>query len=116
MRSNWLGSLILIAVIALIGMVLLPLLGVLLLVVVGALVAGVGFFLLAPYLAKLPWFRDRIHVRQRGSFRSVHFGRSDFTGYSATERPYQEPAGGRLDHTDVIDVEGRELPTKKEDE
>lgn len=73
----------------------------LLFVVVGiALVAVIVLVFLGPYLMKLPWFRDRIHVYR----------------YTGGGRPYQPDAGSetqherRLDHGDVIDVEGRELP------
>jgi|GEM_PF-5355543 len=73
----------------------------LLFIVVGiALVAVIVLVFLGPYLMKLPWFRDRIHVYR-------------YTGSGRQTRPDSEPEqphGRRLDHGDVIDVEGRELP------
>jgi len=90
---------------------LLPILGVLFIIVIVAILAVVGLVLAAPFLARLPWFRDRIHVRRYGGSASVRFGRD--AGYN----PYQEPPdqrSTRLDQGDVIDVVGRELPSDEE--
>ena len=87
---------------------LLPILGVLFFIVIGLIVVVVGLVLAAPFLARLPWFRDRIHVHRHGGFSSVRFGRDAYTTY---EEPHRQEAT-RLDHGDVIDVEGRELPSE----
>lgn len=93
------------AVAALVGFfVLLPLLGVLFVGLIGLLLLGGLLFLAAPLLAKLPWFRDRIHVEQHGAGRFVRFGGGSFR-YDAGD-----PFHSRTVDPDVIDVEGRELP------
>lgn len=99
------------AVVLLAIFVLLPVVGVLLLIIVGVLVLAVAFFLAAPLLARLPWFRDRIHVERYGNARTVRFGGGTYTTYrdAGPARPQGEEQPGRLDHGDVIDVEGREI-------
>jgi hypothetical protein len=85
--------------------VLLPLIGVILLLLMGLLVVGVGLFMAAPLLSRLPWFRDWIHVDYYGGRRIIGFGRR---AYAPPHAPPSRP------HTDdnVIDVEGRPLPEK----
>lgn len=74
----------------------------LLFVVVGiALVAVIVLLFAAPYLMKLPWFRDRIHVYRYNS--------------AYQHDPAQTQSNRPLDHGDVIDVEGRELPPNEND-
>lgn len=95
--------------------VLLPLMGALLgvlLILVAVVAAGV---LAAPLLAKLPWFRDRIHVEDVGGRKTVRFGNGVFTSYRGRgpEPPTPDRFGG-IDSGDVIDVQGRELPDEKE--
>lgn len=68
--------------------VLLPIIGI---VIVAVLVLVIA----APFLMRLPWFRNRVFVYRSGSQ-----PRSD--GY--------QPPRPSLDHGDVIDVEGREVP------
>ncbi|MFZ5827869.1 MAG: hypothetical protein ACOY94_26490 [Bacillota bacterium] len=96
--------------------VVLPVLGFILLVVVGVLTLAVVAYLAAPLLAKLPWFRDRIHVEEHGGRRTVRFGRAVYSTYR--HRPEQaDPFGSRRPHDDdVIDVEGRELPEKRDEQ
>lgn len=87
---------LLMAVVAVVAFVaLLPILSFLAVVVVGL----VALMAVAPYLAKLPWFRDRISVRKHQFGQSVRFG----------GRPRPQP---RQPEDDVIDVEGRELPDR----
>ena len=105
---NPLASLVLVAALILGALFLLPVLGVLFLVVVAVLVLAVAAFLAAPWLAKLPWFRDRIRVEQTPFGQAIRFGR---------DRGYQEPHAGQAPRydarqDDVIDVEGRELPDR----
>lgn len=83
---------------------LLPIIGILLLL----MAALIGFWLAAPFLARLPWFRNWIRVEERGPFRTVRFGSARFTGFSGAGRPPGErPGAGRIDQGDVIDVEPR---------
>lgn len=99
---NPLWSLIAAGVLVLAFIVLAPILGFLLLVVVALLGVGVLLYFGAPLLAKLPWFRDRIHVERYGNMRGIRFGppgQSDPRSYD--ERSYSSD--------DVIDVEGREI-------
>lgn len=87
--------------------VLLPLIGVILLLLVGLLVVGVGLFMAAPLLSKLPWFRDWIHVDYYGGRQIIRFGRRTYTPpYEPPSRPYGDD--------NVIDVEGRPLPEKND--
>lgn len=90
---------------------LLPILGVLFIIVIVAIVAVVGLVLAAPLLARLPWFRDRIHVRRYGGASSIRFGRD--AGYNPHEEPVHQQST-QLNRGDVIDVEGRELPNDEE--
>lgn len=108
---NLIGSLVVMAVGILLVVALLPVLGALFLVVVGVIVIGIAALWAAPLLAKLPWFRDRIHVRRSGSFQSVQFGR----GFAADVRPEPEERETHPELGDVIDVQGRELPDADED-
>lgn len=89
--------------------VVLPVLGVIVIAAIVLIALILGALLAAPLLMKLPWFRKRIIVEERGGFRTVRFGNSAFT----TGRPGQgrPPGQGPVD-PDVIDVEGRELPDK----
>lgn len=83
---------------------LLPIIGILLVV----LAAGIGLWLTAPLLSRLPWFRNWIRVEERGPFRTVRFGNTQFTGFSGARRPEGErPGTGRIDRGEVIDVEPR---------
>lgn len=95
--------------------VVLPLLGFVLMVVAAVAVLAVIAYFALPWLAKLPWFRDRIHVEQHGFGRSVRFGSGGFSTQRARpgqwERAAEPEAAQRLD--DVIDVEGREIPDKE---
>jgi hypothetical protein len=110
---NALWSLILMAAAILAVVVLLPVLGVLFLGVALLLALGIGAILAAPFLAKLPWFRDRIHVQTRGSARSVRFGQNrSYPGAMTGERERIDSAA-RTDPGDVIDVEGREIPDRE---
>ena len=102
---NALGSLILLGVAALAVIVLLPVLGAIFLVVALVLALVVGFFLAAPLLARLPWFRDRIVVRRYGRSQTIRFDR-DFSTYK--EQPRQHDP-------EVIDVEGRQIAESEED-
>lgn len=77
-------------------LVLLPVLGVILLVVAVALALALGVYLAAPLLVRLPWFRDRVTVEERGGRKTVRFD------------------GAQFADDDVIDVEGRELPEKRD--
>jgi hypothetical protein len=81
------------------GAVLLPVLGVVLVVVVVFIGLALLLLLLAPWLVKLPWFRDRIRIH-----RSFDFGQRQAD-------PFRQQAPRQDD--DVIDVEGRELPDKE---
>ncbi|HYG58485.1 MAG TPA: hypothetical protein VD902_10540 [Symbiobacteriaceae bacterium] len=112
---NVLPYLFLLGVIVLAAVVLLPVLGALLLLaVIVVAVVAVGAFA-APFLAKLPWFRDRIVVEQRGGRRTVRFGRGFFSSYQPPpDHQYQERTR-QMDQGDVIDVEGRHLPDKDQD-
>lgn len=93
--------------------VLLPIIGVILLLLVGLLVVGVGLFLAAPLLCRLPWFRDWIHVDYYGGRRIIRFGRRAYSPrYERPARPF-EPGGGPANDDNVIDVEGRALPEKE---
>lgn len=87
--------------------VLLPILGMLLVGVVSLMLLGGLFFLAAPFLAKLPWFRDRIHVERHGGGRFIRFGNGASTSHGGD--PFQTRS--RPVDPDVIDVEGREVPT-----
>lgn len=82
-----------VAVLAIVA--LLPILSVLAVVVLGLVAVAA----VAPYLARLPWFRDRISVQKHRFGRSVRFGGT----------PEPQP---RRPADDVIDVEGRELPDR----
>ncbi|MDF2630104.1 MAG: hypothetical protein K0R39_3935 [Symbiobacteriaceae bacterium] len=105
---NSLPTLLLLGAGLLAFILLLPILGVLFIILIGLILVVVGLVLAAPFLARLPWFRNRIHVRRHGGFSSVRFGRDTYTTY---EEPHR-PEATRLDHGDVIDVEGRELPSE----
>jgi hypothetical protein len=117
---NTLISLALTAVAILVVLALLPVVGFLLLFVVAVVVLAIVAFFAAPLLARLPWFRDRIHVDEESGHRSVRFGRGFYT--SSYNTPYRnagetdpfEPPAGHLDDGDVIDVEGREIPDKEQ--
>lgn len=107
---NPLVSFLFAAALVLGALFLLPVLGVLFLVVVAVLVLAVAAFLAAPWLARLPWFRDRIHVEQTPFGQAIRFGR---------ERGYRDPHAGQgprynAGTGDVIDVEGRELPDRED--
>lgn len=106
----------LIAAILLAVTVLLPVLGVIFLVALLALVLAVAMVWAAPLLAKLPWFRDRIYVREEGGRKTVRFGGTVYTSYRGggpAAGPTDPDSAGRLDDGEVIDVEGRELPDKE---
>lgn len=78
-------------------------------VVIGLAIVG---YIAAPFLAKLPWFRDRIHVEQHGRNRTVRFGGTQFTSYSG---PGQGTSRDPLRHDpNVIDVEGRQVEVEAE--
>jgi hypothetical protein len=96
---NPLWTIITVGVLVLAFIVLAPVLGFLLLILVAALAVGVLLFFGAPLLARLPWFRDRIHVEQHGGMRSVRFGPS----------AQRDPSPRSPLSDDVIDVEGREI-------
>lgn len=91
---------------------LLPVLGIIAVVIAAAVLLMVA----APLLQRLPWFRDRIRVEQRGGFRSYQFGNTRVTTYhdtseAADPEPREEPLS-QLDNGDVIDVEGKEIPER----
>jgi len=95
----------------LLATVVLPLVGFLLAAVVAVLAVGAAAYLAAPYLARLPWFRDRIRVEQHGGMRTVRFGRTGFTNF----RPEGGEHFGRRRHDgDIIDVEGRQVAVEDE--
>lgn len=108
MRSGF-SYLVLLAVVILGGIFLLPLVGFLLIFGVGLLLLVGLLIWAAPWLAKLPWFRDRIHVNRSGGARFVRFG----GGFRPSE-PEPSPHTSTDDVIDVIDVEGRELPDRKD--
>lgn len=90
---------------------LLPVLGVLLMVIVGLVVLAIVAFMAAPWLSKLPWFRNRIHVDRTPFGRTIRFGGAN--AYRTwQEQPGEPKSGARLDQGDVIDIEGRELPDR----
>lgn len=99
-------------------LVLLPVLGVVLLLALLALGLLVGFMLAAPLLARLPWFRNRIHVKDVGGRKTIRFGGAVYTSYRGEHgHPQRQPpdSSGRLDDGDVIEAEFRELPERDDD-
>lgn len=92
------------------AVVLLPLMGLLLLLVL----AVIGLYLAAPFLARLPWFRDWIHVDEIGGRRIVRFGRA-FTGYREPPRRAHWEGSG-LQAGDYIDAETRILDDEDPEE
>jgi hypothetical protein len=102
------------AAVFILATVVLPLLGMLLAVVVVVIGLAMIAYVAAPFLAKLPWFRDRIHVEQHGRSRTVRFGGTQFTSYTGSaQRPTREPWS---DDPNVIDVEGRQVEVEVEEE
>jgi len=97
---NLVSILVLLAAGVLGFIVLLPVLG----IIIVLIVAVIGLFFALPLLARLPWFRNRIIVHR--------FDGRTHTRYGGAP-PEEEPPRVRLDHGDVIDVEGRELPEGK---
>lgn len=95
---NALWSLVAAGIVVLAIIVLAPVLGFLFLVLLALLAVGALLLFGAPLLARLPWFRDRIHVERYGSMRSIRFG------------PAAPNEPKRYGDDDVIDVEGREIP------
>lgn len=95
---NALWTLVAAGVLVLALIVLAPILGFLLLLLVGAIGLGALVVIGAPLLARLPWFRDRIHVERYGGMRTIRFG------------PVGQSDRKSYDESDVIDVEGREIP------
>lgn len=110
---NLVAYLIVLGVLFALFALLLPILGVLLIL----FAALIGFWLAAPILAQLPWFRNWIKVEERGPFRTVRFGNSQFTGFSGGRRPPGGRAGAdRIDRGEVIDVEPRVIRVDDEEQ
>lgn len=85
--------------------IVLPVLGFLLAAVLAVLGLGAVAFFAAPVLARLPWFRDRIHVEEHAFGRTIRFGGS------IGRRPQPRRTG---DRGDFIDVEGRTIGVEEE--
>lgn len=114
MKNSLWWYLSLLGVLLLVIFVVLPVLSVIFMLVVGAIALAALTFLAAPLLSKLPWFRDWIWVENYGGRRVIRFGRRRQTSYQhrpGHENPYRSQ---RVDDGSVIDVEGREVPERKE--
>ncbi|MFB5084444.1 hypothetical protein [Symbiobacterium thermophilum] len=83
--------------------VVLPFVGILLAAVLALAGLGVVAYLAAPVLARLPWFRDRIHVEEHPLGRTIRFG---------AVRVHQRAHARRAD--DFIDVEGRTIDVEED--
>lgn len=94
--------------------VILPLLGMLLAGVAVVVGLAVVAYIAAPFLAKLPWFRDRIRVEQHGRGRTIRFGGAQFTSYGGPAQASSREDWRR--DPDVIDVEGRQVEVEVEDQ
>ncbi len=82
--------------------VVLPVVGFLLAALLAVLGLGAVAFFAAPVLARLPWFRDRIHVEEHAFGRTIRFGGS------VNRREPSRTSG------DFIDVEGRTIGVEEE--
>ena len=87
--------------------VVLPVLGFLLAAVIAVVGLGAVAVLAAPTLARLPWFRDRIHVEEHGFGRTIRFG------VDGGRRRQRRSTDGSADG-DYIDVEGRTIAVEEE--
>ena len=82
--------------------VVLPFVGMLLAAVLALAGLGALAYVAAPALARLPWFRDRIHVEEHRFGRTIRFGRVQV----------QQRAHARRGD-DFIDVEGRTIDVEE---